>query len=110
MLFVENRNQFDHVDRYNGTDYAFPAGEKVPVDEIVAQHCFGWGLQDKTDALLRQGWGNTPDGIRKLKNFVFTPGVFVEQTAQEATQAQPSAASGEQTDKSTLDGVTLKKK
>lgn len=42
--------------RYAGQDYTFPVGEPVAIPEIVAGHIFGFGFEDKSNALLRLGW------------------------------------------------------
>lgn len=77
-IFVKNENGFDHQDRFDGQDYFFPKGERVTIPVIAAEHMLGLGRQDKTDNLVRLGWANDSDGVKKLANFVFTQGVMVE--------------------------------
>lgn len=77
-IFVTNHNDFDHQDRFDGQDYFFPRGERVTIPVIAAQHMLGLGHQDKTDNLIRLGWANSDEGVKKLANFVFTQGVMVE--------------------------------
>ena len=77
-IFVTNHNDFDHQDRHDGQDFFFPKGERVTVPVISAEHMFGLGRTDKTDNLVRLGWANDSDGVKKLANFVFTQGVMVE--------------------------------
>lgn len=77
-IFVKNENDFDHQDRFDGQDYFFPKGERVTVPVSAAEHMLGLGRQDKTDNLVRLGWANDPDGVKKLAAFVFTQGVMVE--------------------------------
>ena len=85
-IFVTNTNEFDHQDRFDGQDFFFPRGERVTVPVVAAQHMLGLGLTDKTETLIRAGWGNDPDGVKKLAGFVFTKGMMVE----EPVDAQPA--------------------
>lgn len=89
MIFVTNKNDFAHIDRYNGKDYLFEPGEAVPLDEAAANHMFGFGTADKTDTLVRLGWAfrynesikrleNDPEGVQKLRKFVFSKGEYVK--------------------------------
>lgn len=77
-IFVTNTNDFDHQDRFDGQDFFFPKGERVTVPVLAAKHMFGLGEPDKTDTLIRQGWANSKEGVKKLAGFVFTQGVMVE--------------------------------
>lgn len=79
-IFVHNRNPFTHVDRYNGMDYVFPAGEKVAVPAEAAAHMLGFARADKTDNLLRLGWNHLPheEGVSRLAKFVFSEARLVE--------------------------------
>ena len=77
-IFVTNHNDFDHQDRFDGQDYFFPKGERVTVPVLAAGHMLGLGREDKTDNLVRLGWANDIEGVKKLANFVFTQGVMVE--------------------------------
>jgi hypothetical protein len=75
MLKITNKNDFDLIDRYDGKDYIFPAGETVLCPDSVARHVFGVGDDDKKPYLTRQGWLRLSDkfdeGMKKLNNFVF---------------------------------------
>jgi hypothetical protein len=101
-IFVTNKNDFDHTDRFNGKDYVFPKGESVPVPIEAARHMFGFNSPDKTDNLLRLGWEDRDvklavqgrkagDGIRWLANFVFSEAKLVEVAPIEAEVVTPKA-------------------
>lgn len=89
-VFVTNKNDFHHSDRWDGEDFDFPPGERVQVPVEAAVHMFGLGLEDKTDVLVRLGWNtkynretkaiedDSTAGVKKLARFVFTQGVLVE--------------------------------
>ena len=76
MLKVTNNNDFDLNDRFDGTDYTFPAGKSVMLAQPAAKHIFGFGDDNKTPYLSRQGWlrtsGDTKEAHEKLNNFVFS--------------------------------------
>lgn len=86
-IFVTNKNEFLHTDRYNGVEFVFPAGEKTLVPVDAARLFFGFQAPDKTEALIRQGWGNDPEGPKKLARFIFTQGVMVEVPIEQAAAA-----------------------
>lgn len=44
--------------RFAGVDYVFPLGEAVALPIMAARHIFGFGMEDKTAAILRLGWAN----------------------------------------------------
>jgi hypothetical protein len=99
-IFVTNRNDFFHADRFDGVDYAFPPQEKVAVSVEAATHMLGFNVKDKTDTLVRLGWASKydtvakrtvedPDGVKKLARFVFTRAVMVEERLD--TPAAPAA-------------------
>ena len=67
-IFVTNTNDFDHQDRFDGQDFFFPKGERVTIPVIAAEHMFGLGRADKTENLIRCGWGNGPQGVKYLAN------------------------------------------
>lgn len=100
MIFVTNRNKFDHFDAYNGTEYHFPPGETVEVDDEAAAHMLGYGRKDKTENLIRLGWANKLDakkgwvkdeeGVRKLANFTFEAGAFVKVPLRDDVVATPA--------------------
>ena len=86
QVFVTNKNDETHVDRFNGEEYVFPPGEAVLIPVDAAIHLFGYGLKDKTDTLVRLGWANKldpvkkifvedPTGVTKLAAFVFEEAV-----------------------------------
>ena len=94
MLFCVNKNNFHHEDSYDGKLYQFPPGQKVMVPFDAAQHMFGLGVPDKTSIMHRLGWGfkydsdtksftEDKEAVTKLKNFVFTKAVVIEQPAGE---------------------------
>lgn len=97
-LFVTNKNDFVHEDRYAGEDYVFPPNEKVLISEAAAEHMFGFGKANKTDTLARLGWANPrpgeePEaGVKKLARFVFTRGVVVEVPAEPEEEAAGAEA------------------
>ena len=80
QVFVQNRNDFTHVDRYNGVDYVFEPGEKLAIPAEAAAHMFGLGKMDKSDNLIRLGWANRPndEGVKWLSKFVFFDAKLVE--------------------------------
>lgn len=88
-IFVNNTNDFDHEDYYDGKHYVFPAGEKVLVPVPAAIHMLGFNRKDKTENLVRLGWANgkpgeEPDaGVKKLAKFLFTVPMLVEQPVEE---------------------------
>ena len=98
-VFVTNKNEFQHEDRFDGEDFVFRPGEKVLIPEDAAQHMFGRGMADKSDTLSRLGWGlkfdpktgkvgDDPDGVRKLANFVFEDAVLVSKSSLERHQPE----------------------
>jgi hypothetical protein len=99
-IFITNRNDFHHVDRYDGVEYHFPPGEKVAIPQEAATHLFGTGLADRSETLVRLGWAMRYDpktkqfeedasGVRKLANFIATRAVMVEEN--ESVSAKPAA-------------------
>ena len=88
MIFVTNNNDFEHQDRYAGTDYYWEPGEKVAISEEAAAHMFGFGRKDKTENLVRLGWNwNEQEGIKRLAKFVFTQAQMVEVSEIEEVKA-----------------------
>jgi hypothetical protein len=99
-LFVTNKNDFVHEDRYDGEDYRFPPNERILISTDAATHFFGWNLVDKTDTLVRLGWATRYDpaaknfiedaeGVKKLARFVFEEAVTVPKSQN---QRQPEIA------------------
>jgi hypothetical protein len=91
-VFVTNRNEEVHADRYDGADYVFPPGERVLVPSNAATHMLGYNLVDKTDTLVRLGWAmrydpavknyaENPDGVKRLARFVFEEAVMQPKSA-----------------------------
>ena len=108
-LFVTNKNDFTHEDRYAGQDYLFPPGEKVLISEQAATHMFGFNRVDKTDTLARLGWANPrfdrmlpngqPDtswGAKQLAKFVFTRAQVVEVPAEPPAETPAPEAHAEE--------------
>lgn len=92
-IFVRNTNDFDHVDTFNGREFAFPHGEKVLVPVEAATHMLGFNRRDKTENLVRLGWANQPndEGVKKLAKFVYTQPVLIEQPVEELPTAEVEA-------------------
>ena len=73
---VTNRNNiWKVVDRYAGVEYKFPPGETVTVAAEVAEHIFGYGLDEKgrRQKFLRMGIANHPDGQKMWERIVVKP-------------------------------------
>lgn len=60
-IVVTNNTEKVIKARYSGENYLFPVGEPITISESAAQHIFGFGNSDKTNALLRLGWMPTSD-------------------------------------------------
>lgn len=56
MIVVTNATEKVIKGRFNGEDFVFPVNEPVTISQDAAQHLFGFGVSDKTSALLRLGW------------------------------------------------------
>jgi hypothetical protein len=63
------------IGRYAGKNYHFKKGVPLDVPEVVAQHVFAFGLEDKSAALNRLGWARTSEeieaGMEMLGKIVF---------------------------------------
>ena len=73
---VTNRNNlWKIVDRYGGTEYVFPPGETVLVAAEVAEHIFGYGLDEKErwKKFLRMGIANHKHGKDMWERVVIKP-------------------------------------
>lgn len=73
---VTNRNNvWKVIDRYAGVEYKFPPGETVTVAREVAEHIFGYGLDDKGkwQKFLRSGLANQKDGKAIWERIVVKP-------------------------------------
>jgi hypothetical protein len=60
---VINKNDDTVVGRYAGKDYHFKRNVPLDVPEIVANHVFGFGMDDKSQALNRLGWARSSDEL-----------------------------------------------
>ena len=73
---VTNRNNiWKVVDRFGGVEYKFPPGETVTVAAEVAEHIFGYGLDEKGrwQKFLRMGIANRKDGQAMWDRIVIKP-------------------------------------
>jgi len=59
MVAVTNGWKETFADRYDGEDYQIEPGKTAVMPEGAAVLFFGYKKDDKTDALIRQGWYNT---------------------------------------------------
>jgi hypothetical protein len=61
---TNKNNSWNVVDRHGGQVWKFPAGETVIVPSEVAEHIFGYGLDEKGrwQKFLRMGIANHPKG------------------------------------------------
>src|SRR5277367_3218381 len=81
------------VGRFNGKDYVFKQNVPLDVPEIVAQHIFGFNLEDKMPCLNRLGWMQVStdyeSGMEKLANVVFEePPEMIEAPKKRGRKAQ----------------------
>lgn len=56
MIGVKNTGADPITGRYDGQDYVFKPGVTVALPDEAATHIFGYGLDDKSRALIRLGW------------------------------------------------------
>lgn len=63
------------VDRFGGIEYKFPPGESVTVAAEVAEHIFGYGLDEKErfKKFLRMGIANLKHGAEMWKRIEVKP-------------------------------------
>lgn len=80
FIFVTNKNDFTHVDRFDGNDYVFDPQSKQMLSEEAAAHMFGYGRKDRSENLVRLGWANrvNDEGVKWLAKFIFTEARVVE--------------------------------
>lgn len=95
---VTNHNR-SFVGRWNGKDYKFEQGKPIDVPEVVAQHIFAFGQDDKSVALSRLGWARSSDeleaGLEKLAKVTFEePPDLVEVPRRTGTAGPPVSAGG----------------
>lgn len=73
---VTNRNNAWLIkDRFGGEDYTFPPGETVTVSAEVAEHIFGYGLDEKSRfrKFIRMGIANHPKGKEMWERVTIKP-------------------------------------
>lgn len=72
---VTNRNACLIKDKYGGVEYKFPPGETVQVAAEVAEHIFGYGLDEKGrwQKFLRMGIANHPKGKEMWERVTVKP-------------------------------------
>lgn len=76
QVAVTNRNNAWTVkDKYGGTEYTFRPGETVRVAAEVAEHIFGYGLDEKGrwKKFLRMGIANMKNGAEMWKRIEMKP-------------------------------------
>ena len=95
MIGVKSRKEVIKG-RYDGQDYVFKPGVTVALSEEAATHIFGYGLDDKTRALIRLGWlqhsTSLEDALARLDEVQFLSEAkveFKEPPAPEGTQTAP---------------------
>lgn len=75
MIGVKNTGKEAIVSRYDGQDFEFKPGVTVALSDEAATHIFGYGLDDKTRALIRLGWlANSTalnDALKRLDEIQF---------------------------------------
>lgn len=64
VRITNKNNTWSVTDRYGGQEWKFPPGETVEVPSEVAEHIFGYGLDEKGrwKKFLRMGIANLPHG------------------------------------------------
>ncbi len=82
------------VGRFNGKDYTFKTNVPLDVPQIVAQHIFGFNLDDKMPCLNRLGWMQVSteydEGMAKLANVIFDePPEMIEAPKKRGKKASP---------------------
>lgn len=100
-IFVRNNTSEEFSDRFDGQDYTFPVGELVECPLEAVMHIFGYGLDDKSQNMIRLGWAATSGGLRdaykKLDKFEFLQGmVVVAEPHKEPPVANPEDTEVEQ--------------
>lgn len=72
---INRNNVWKIVDRYGGQEYVFPPGESVLVAAEVAEHIFGYGLDERgrEQKFRRMGIANDKDGRAKWERIVIKP-------------------------------------
>lgn len=62
-VFVTNNSGQPLKDGYAGVVYEFPIGQTVEIPEEVANHIFGYGVENKEPYLARLGWIHTKNEV-----------------------------------------------
>ena len=74
MIGVKNLGE-SFAGRFDGKDYKFPAGQVTTLSEDAAAHIFGFGVEDKSRVLARNGWATTSArmdvALKRLEQFQF---------------------------------------
>lgn len=93
MIRVVNNNDETVRGRYDGKDYVFKKGKPTDITLEAAAHIFGFGEENKTQALNMLGWltpgrDTIEDAMAKLDNISFLVGrtVFDEEPELESTK------------------------
>ena len=75
-VWVSNKSTETIIGGWDGKKYEFLPRKPVEVPVALAQHYFGFGSTDKSDALTRLGWIKTandlPGALAKLDMFEIT--------------------------------------
>lgn len=83
------------LSRWNGVDYVFKPNDPVDVPTWVAAHIFGFGSEDKSNALARLGWAQSSDQIpaalERLKGVKFGASPALVDAPEPAPAADASA-------------------
>lgn len=76
MVWVTNKSDEFFADKWDGKDYIFPPNKSVEINDLLAQHIFGYGVENKTPVLVRLGWikfsSDIPKAIERLEKFTIT--------------------------------------
>lgn len=72
---INRNNVWKITDRYGGQEYVFPPGESVLVAAEVAEHIFGYGLDEKgrEQKFRRMGIANHPKGREMWERIAIKP-------------------------------------
>jgi hypothetical protein len=93
VLKVKNRSDADLQDRFDGVDYLFEKGKSTLIDEQVATHIFGFGMENKIPYLTRLGWMRNnlefEQGMERLALFTFS-----DEQDVDPDEIQPQAEQG----------------
>jgi hypothetical protein len=92
MIRVVNQNAQTLRGRYDGQDYVFKTGKPIDLTIEACAHIFGFGQEDKTQALNMLGWlvpgkDTLADALKKLDQVAFLVGRTVYDEECEALPA-----------------------